>query len=335
MKRRCDQHDYRERSIYMVTLATEGRRPLFGHLTGNPDITEGPEAPHVVLTTLGERVKDCWTDIPKHHPDVSLLGLCIMPEHIHGILFIHRHTETHLGHIIEGFKTGTRKAARELGLLPQAPSTSGPVNCATSAVNQTGNPSRHTAAGRAHGILWEPGYHDRFPPGKTHLPRMPAYLNDNPRRLLLKRRHPEFFTRLGTLSVANTTMDAMGNRFLLDNPTKLQVQCSRSLTAEEIEQRKTTLLNAGRDGAVLVSPCISPGEQQIATAAMEAGIPLIVLLLNGFPEHFKPKPRYLEACADGRLLMLTPFPHQNEKIDHLRQRCLQLNALAKAICQEE
>ena len=151
----------------------------------------------------------------------------------------------------------------------------------------------------------------------------------------MKREHPEFFTNLGTLTVAGITMQAMGNRFLLDNPIKRQVQCSRHLYPHEIEALKEAFLEDGRKGAVLVSPCISPGESIVATAALENGVALIVLLLNGLPPYYKPKPRYLEACAKGRLLLLAPFPYQTEKIAFMRQRCLQLNDIAAKLCDEQ
>lgn len=38
MKRRCDYNDYTAPKIYMVTLMVEGRRPLFGTLSGDPHI---------------------------------------------------------------------------------------------------------------------------------------------------------------------------------------------------------------------------------------------------------------------------------------------------------
>jgi hypothetical protein len=91
-------------------------------------------------------------------------------------------------------------------------------------------------------------------------------------------------------------------------------------------------VKAAQQGAVIVSPCISSGEKQIATAILETRHPLIILLLKGFPPFFKPHPRYLMACAEGRLLMLSPYPWQNEKIENMRQRCLQLNELAAEIC---
>ena len=49
------------------------------------------------------------------------------------------------------------------------------------------------------GTLWEPGYNDRLLLHKNQLAHMLAYLDDNPRRLLLKRQHPEFFSPLGTI----------------------------------------------------------------------------------------------------------------------------------------
>ena len=389
MKRRSEHHNYYERGIYMITMATEGRKPLFGTLKGNPDVAEGNTnvaegtAPHVVLSPLGEKVKECWNSITHYHPQIQTLKLCIMPDHIHGILFVHEKMEKHLGHVVEGFKTGTRKAARELGVLPPygvhtallAQSTqqkkqnttplqtnatplqtnatplqtnATPLETSATTLQTNATPlqtnatplqadspqslSRHTAAGRMHGLLWEPGYNDRILQGKGQLERMNAYLDDNPRRLLLKRQHPQLFTQRHHFTINDTTFEGIGNRFLLDYPMKIQVQCSRSMTQDAIDYQKEQTLAEGEKGAVVVSPCISQGEQQIATAAMDAGIPLIVLLLKGFHPYFKPQPRYLEACTKGLLLMLSPFPYQNEKIENMRQRCLQLNAIAAAIC---
>ena len=325
MKRRCDEHDYTQRGIYMITMATEGRLPLFGTLKGNPLSTSGDDKPQVILSVLGERLKDCWKDIPAHYPEVSVIKLCIMPDHIHGVLFVKEKMPHHLGTIINGFKAGTRKAARELGVIT-----------ATMSPSKEPAPVRYIEASpqskKPQGVLWEPGYNDRILLQEGQLQRMLNYLDDNPRRLLLKHAHPQYFKPLGKLTVAGLEMEAMGNPNLLNNPIKLQVQCSRHLYPNEIEQHKQYFLKAAKQGAVIVSPCISPGEKEIATAILEAQLPLIVLLLKGFPPFFKPQPHYLIACAEGRLLMISPYPWQNEKIDNMRQRCLQLNDIAAEIC---
>lgn len=351
MKRRCEEKDYTERGLYMVTLAIEGRQPLLGTLEGNPDIREGEGSPHVTLSPLGQAVARSWQAIAQYYPQIEPIKLCIMPDHIHGILFVKEKIERHLGHVINGFKTGTRQAARQLEAhtpAPPKPTAPSPVKYAQPPVNYAEPPVKYAEAPvkyaeappqpkspkhPAHGTLWEPGYNDRLLLRQGQLQRWLAYLDDNPHRLLLKRQHPEYFTQLGTISAAGLPMAAMGNRFLLDRPVKLQVQCSRHLYPWEIEQQKQQFLQAGREGAVIVSPCISPGEREIATACMAAGVPLIVLLLKGFSPYFKPQPRYLEACADGRLLMLAPYPFQNERLTDMRRRCLHLNDLAAAICQ--
>ncbi len=363
MKRRCDQHDYTQRGIYMITMATEGRRPLFGTLKGDPLSTSDDNKPRVILSPLGEKVKACWYEMQNHYPQVSLIKLCIMPDHIHGVLFVKEDMPQHLGTIINGFKSGTRKAARLLGVIAETRVPSSPAAPAakdTEALPQSTEPqpnapqltnpqpntpqpnapqptsphpnSPHPAKHPTTGVLWEPGYNDRILLQEGQLQRMLNYLDDNPRRLLLKHTNPQYFKPLGKLSVAGVEMEAMGNTALLEKPAKLQVQCSRHLYQNEIEDRKQYFVKAAQQGAVIVSPCISPGEKQIATAILEAHLPLIVLLLKGFPPFFKPQPHYLMACAEGRLLMLSPYPWQNEKIENMRQRCLQLNDLAAEIC---
>ena len=346
MKRRCDEHDYTQRGIYMITMATEGRLPLFGTLKGDPLATNGDDKPRTVLTPLGEQVKACWQDIPAHYPEVAVIKLCIMPDHIHGVLFVKESMPHHLGTIINGFKTGTRKAARELGVITatMSPSTkrlptvqyteASPQSVPPQSVPPQSVPPQSIPPQSHHatGVLWEPGYNDRILLQEGQLQRMLNYLDDNPRRLLLKRSNPQYFKPLSKQTIAGIDMEIMGNTFLLDNPVKLQVQCSRHLYPNEIEQRKQYFLSAALQGAVIVSPCISPGEKQIATAVLEARLPLIVLLLKGFPPFFKPQPHYLMACAEGRLLMLSPYPWQNEKIENMRQRCLQLNNIAADIC---
>ena len=69
MKRRASGHDYTERRFYMITLETEGRLPLFGHLAGNPFAEAGSsDAPHIVLSEIGKAIQDEWYGIPAFYP---------------------------------------------------------------------------------------------------------------------------------------------------------------------------------------------------------------------------------------------------------------------------
>lgn len=51
MQRRCVDHDYTSRMMYMVTSVTEGHRPLFGEVVGRSDAApDSTEAPRLELT---------------------------------------------------------------------------------------------------------------------------------------------------------------------------------------------------------------------------------------------------------------------------------------------
>ena len=113
----------------------------------------------------------------------------------------------------------------------------------------------------------------------------------------------------------------------------MQVQCSRHLTAEEIAAKAADLLSMARNGAVLVSPCISPGEKLIMRAAFEERLPLIVLQENGFTDLARPHGQRMEACASGQLLLLAPWEHHNERLAIRRDQCMALNEMARMICE--
>ena len=296
MKRRMVSHDYQGRSIYMITLCVEGRTPRLGTLCC-PDGNH-PQ-PWVSLTPLGEKVTAEWQGIPCYYPQIKMLSLTVMPDHLHGILYVTQPLPVHLGKVINGFKTGCNRAARELGLSVP---------------------------------LWEVGYTDRVLRGKGQLEHWKAYLQDNPRRLWIKRSHRDFFTVSHNITVAGTSVDAIGNLQLLRHSTIMQVYCSRRMSDEEIAREGDQLL---AQGAVLVSPAVSPGERTIMNRALDAGVPVILISNNGFAEMYKPGGRLFDACADGKVLLLSPFSHHNDYQPLTAECCRQMNALARAIATQQ
>jgi len=326
MKRRCLDRDYSARGIYMVTLVTEGRRKLFGDVAGRSDGQPGSaDAPRMELSALGSEVVRCWESIPRFYPEVKPVALQMMPDHLHGILFVTRQMEdSDLGDVIKGFKTGCNKAFRGLAGV-------GCVGCVATLLQHTGQDAqRHT--GHEHGFLFERGYNDRLLLRKGQLQRWIDYLADNPRRLLAKREHPDLFRVRYGHEVAGMTFAALGNRFLLDRPYKLQVQCSRSLTPADIEAAKARYLAEARQGAVLVSPAISEGEKAVMHAALDARLPLIFLSPNSLTPLSKPGGPFIEACSRGDLLILAPWPDRSATQDLTRAECLTMNSMTEKIC---
>lgn len=327
MKRRAVDHDYHERRIYLVTLVVEGRRPLLGRLAGMVSAEPGTlDYPHIEPTPLGAAVAKMWLTIPEHHPGVEVLAFQLMPDHVHGILFVTRYLEEGLGKVILGFKQACNKEFRRLVGVE-------PVAVAQQQAQQQAQQPAQQPLDRYHGLLFERGYNDSILLRRGQLETMKRYLADNPFRLAMKRARPEYLRVRQGVDVCGSACSAVGNLSLLTAARKLRVRISRSIDATLLEREKERLLAAARKGAVLVSPAISPGEKAITRAAFDEGLPMIVLLDNGLDPMSKPSGERFRACAEGRLLLLSPFPHRNNRVTISRATCEALNALAWDICE--
>lgn len=334
MTRRMTEHDYQSRSIYMITMTVTDRTPLLGNVRWTAN-----DASDAVLeaSLLGAEVERCWHEIPVHYPEVKVLAFQLMPDHVHGLLFVKREMAVHLGKVLKGFKIGCSRAWWQLREkeAANAASAASALNYNSTNNNTTNNNTTNVGPSVSHSAqrtpLFTPGYQDSILMGKGQLDNMFRYIADNPRRLAVKRMNPGLFQVVSNLTVAGITFAAIGNRWLLDKPQRMQVRCHNNATPENlrlIELQKEYFLNRGRKGGVIVSPCISAGEKEIARAALEAGVPLVVILENGFPPMYKPSGRYFEACAKGLLLMLAPWPYHMERRKITRDQCLALNDMA-------
>lgn len=403
MKRRCVDHDYTDRRIYMVTIVVEGRRPLLGQVVGNPDHgSSSPDAPRLVPTPLGQAVSNCWYAIHDRYPAIEVVSLQLMPDHLHGILFVRSRLPRPLGQVISGFKAACNKAYRTLVLhqeppavaaMPQQtqpqpmpsgsaapvnPASAPPATAPTTRLNPAPaplnpapapfNPSPtaspavvsvaalpqpsasastpaappaspprppRSAYDRKHGLLFEAGFNDRLLTHRNQLAAWRHYLADNPRRLLMRRLHPDLFRVRFNIEVGGQTFATLGNRFLLEYPIRLQVQCTRQLSDEGIAMQVDRFMAAAHQGAVLVSPAISPGEKAVMRAAFNAHTPIIVLAENGLTPFSKPGGEWMEACSRGQLLVMTPWQHHNERTVIARSQCLKLNDMARMICENK
>jgi hypothetical protein len=82
--------------------------------------------------------------------------------------------------------------------------------------------------------LFAKGFNDQILLRDGQLERWMNYLKDNPRRLLMKRENPDLFKVQRGLTFAGISFSAIGNRFLLERPLKIQVQCSRSISESNL-----------------------------------------------------------------------------------------------------
>ena len=164
---------------------------------------------------------------------------------------------------------------------------------------------------------------------------------DNPRRYCLKKAHPDLFRTVADLQHPSLPpgprWDGYGNRFLLDRPEKLAIRVSRKASACELEALREEVLAEAAQGTVIVSPFISPGEREIATAILAAPTGDVILMKpGGFPPLFKPNGRYFDLCVQGRLLILShPAATVHGDTPLTRETCLALNAACAHIAEKQ
>jgi putative transposase len=73
---RLQGYDYANAGQYFITICTNDKECLFGHIENNK----------MVLNEAGKIADLCWCAIPEHYPNVLLHNHIIMPNHVHGIL---------------------------------------------------------------------------------------------------------------------------------------------------------------------------------------------------------------------------------------------------------
>lgn len=316
--RRAPWMDYKDPSILMITLVTTNRQPILGILKGET----------IERTKLGQAIAEEINRIPTYNgaESIEIYSYVIMPDHVHILLRVHDRLPKHIGQYIAWFKIKCTDACSAL--------TGGPVS-------ETMRP-------------FAPEYHDRLLKGKNQLPHLVRYIQDNPRRLALKRANKDLFRIRQNQLIGTIQCTVLGNIFLIEHPLRQVLQCSRRLTQEQIDNLKADCLREAADGTIYVTAAISEGEKQIARALREAGFPLIILLEKGFPapddphySYYKPQGVYFEACAAGKLLLIEP--HRNlldrediaikteAKVGHIphdsqRYRFVAMNILAEDIC---
>jgi REP element-mobilizing transposase RayT len=342
MKRRIPYHNYRDKGTYMLTLVVEGRKPLFGSLQGDGLATSGTEKePKVILSPLGKAIHDHEIrKISAYYPMVEVWKLCIMPDHLHIIVRVKEEMPEgkNLGQVVRGFKTGCTRAWWSL-TEGQAQTATGPFGepkgtGAHTPPNPAATAPAQVPVGSPAGkrpLLFEKGYCDKILLRPGQLENWKRYLDDNPRRLAIKRQYPDYFTVLQHISIGEWKCQAVGNRFLLGIPEKAAVIVHSAYSNTKYAELKAQWLALAENGGVLVSAAIATREKEVMREAMNRGYRLIFIRENGFPEFYKPSGESFTACSEGRLLQISPWEYHMQRKTISREQCLQLNRLAEEI----
>ena len=141
-------HFYGTGGAYFVTVCIAERRPLLARIENGT----------VTLTDSGQIVSDAWQEIPIRYSDFNIDEFIIMPDHVHGILWLNERAgqgpaPTTLPDVMRKFKTWT---ASRINQLMQS-------------------------SGQA---VWQRSYYDRHLRDEAELSKVRLYIRENPSRYL-------------------------------------------------------------------------------------------------------------------------------------------------------
>ena len=318
--------------LYHVTMVVPSRQPLFGELVIPND---DPLQAFVKRTDLGNAVVDRLLRIPEFYPEVQVLHFCLMPNHLHAILYVRRAMKKGISSVITGFW----RAARTLGRAYSFSVSS----LADSAAYYADPALLRAQIGNDAFYALPPVFTDKpfLRPMSQYrqLPTAIRYLDMNPARLATKRLKRGFFCVQHNVEINGRTYDAVGNIGVLMEQFRKPVHV-RSMWVKDaaehgydqpLKDYKAACLEAASKGTVMVSPFISRDEQEVLHALLHDNRYIIYLSDNGFGNYFKPSDLLFDAVAAGRLLILSPWTHDPDKRTITRAECVALNQMAEEI----
>lgn len=315
--------EYCEPGLYCLKVVTDGRKQVFGTMNDNP------RAVRIDLNECGERIEKLWLKMQKMQAEngrkIRLLGCNVLPDHFIGLLYVDNQLCDGLGAVVKDFKT--------MCTVDYAV-THGSVNCSE--------------------LLWDDEADEVIWFRKGDIDNIVRYVQDAPRRAVMKASQQDLYRKRMHIMIGGVDFAAYGNLFLLRRPWKEQVFCHRwrmdgdkrdySIpyeTTDEYRHEHEAWIEAAEDGAVLVTPGISKGEQQVVKDCLDQELPLIHLQMEPLTESWHPEYRRYELCAKGKLLILSLWQLDEQgdvngvPANTSYSRFHNLNAIAEMLCGDE
>ena len=322
--------------IYFLTFVVVNRKRMFGRLKRLTHPTPEGHTAVMEASDLGNAIYREFNSIQAIHPSIQILAKQIMPDHFHAVVWCHEGFEGSIKVVARSFSQACSRIAREYARRQREgnvrlsagtssrglPSLSALSNRAAPTSPQTSSfakmptlPMEELDCGNGARVLFEKPF-IRTLSHKGQLKNIIKYTHNNPDNAIMREENPDLYVIRRGIVIKGLTFDTMGKNRLLDFPLRQTVAISRNATEEKIQQMAEEALREAERGAVTYTVAISEGEKHVAREIREHGMPLTVIMPEGFPpegtaaaRYFHPHGVYHKACGEGRLLILSPSEH--------------------------
>ena len=319
--------------LYHITLTIPDRKPLLGWL----DIPDNnPQMAKVRRTPLGNALVDCLLSIPQHHPEVQVLHFCLMPDHLHAVIYVRRLMPIGIKGVVRGFWQAARKLGRAATVAPEAVVVAWPSSLAPNNIrgnDQEGNCKRGNSQegsaeqgndqegnckqgdGQEGSVKWSLEQGDVRQTLQEETDRLEA-LSEGLRQQL----GDEAYYDLASLFTEMPFIRPMGRNTQLPNTIRYIDMNPQRLATKRLKpgffhvQREIAIGKRSYDGVGNVALLMAQRYQPVHVRSV-----WVKMAEN--------------AVAAGRVLILSPWAYDADKRHISRADCVALNGMAEEICQ--
>lgn len=304
--RRSYHHDYCRPARYLITIMKAPYISALSCVVGDlKSVPQSANFPHVEILSSGRLIESAlrlWLD--RYH-QIEVVKYVIMPDHVHLCI-----------HVKEYLKIGVSSAI-------------GNLMGRVSRIRHDALPEYLRPAEMR--PFFQKGFNDRIAYNAEQWERQQKYIDDNPRRYLVKRMFPEYYRNVWIVTAGYWQFYAMGNVFLLKDPYIQAVRFSRKFREGEFERYIEDWKKCVDNTGVLVSPFIHQKEKDIRDYAIEHGASIIRICENGFEGRFSPQGMEFDLMMQSRLLLVYPVVYKNESKAISYSKAREMNEIAARI----
>ncbi len=309
--------------IYHVTIIVPSREPLLGKLIIPKD---DPKQAYIQRTKLGNALVEKLLNHPTYYPEVQIVQYCLMPDHLHVILYIKRPMKQTFNTVVRSLW----QAAKKLGRAYNTPSIYPESDSGLTNGENADAPFP---------IFTERPF-VRPMSRRGQLKTMIRYVQMNPQRLATKKLTPELFWVQDNIEIAGRIYKGVGCAELLQRAKYMPVHtrgtwienAEKHGDDKELRDYMNHCIIEARKGVVMVSPFISKYEQMVMMELLKEGLPFIYIADNGFREYYKPQDSLFDAVARKQVMILSPWEYDPKMRRISRSRCIEMNNMAVEIC---
>jgi REP element-mobilizing transposase RayT len=167
---RLPNYDYTQAGAYFVTVCTHERKCILGSVSSE----------NVSLSSEGEIVREVWKKLPQHFTCIRLDEFIIMPNHIHGILWIQNNPTSRVGAQHAAHLQPTNHSKE-----PKANSLGAIIRSFKSAATRRINQLHHSPGAK----FWQRSFYDHVIRDEVDLYNHRRYILENPLKWELDEYH--------------------------------------------------------------------------------------------------------------------------------------------------